>query len=214
MEMTDFKFVVKYIRSFKDEQNIYFLLEYVQGKELFEVIRDIGILNSFEAKFYIGQLIFVLEYFNTLNIIYRDIKPENLMVDEKGYIKLIDLGTAKILSNENGFRTFTLIGTPHYMAPEVMSGKGYSSFIDIWSMGVCLYEFVCGYVPFGEELHDPFAIYKEINSSDVSFPAYVKDEDCQSIICQLLNKIPERRNGGSFAALKGHSFFKDLNFVS
>ncbi len=71
------------------------------------------------------------------------------MVDEKGYLKLIDMGTAKLIKNKNG-RTFTIIGTPHYMAPEIISGKGYTYSADIWSLGVCLYEFMCGGVPFAE----------------------------------------------------------------
>ena len=90
------------------------------------------------------------------------------MVDETGYLKLIDMGTAKPLKSASGFlllfilginKTFTIIGTPHYMAPEVISGKGYNFMADLWSVGVCLYEFICGGLPFGEEAEDPFDIY-------------------------------------------------------
>lgn len=81
------------------------------------------------------------------------------MVDHNGKLILIDLGTAKILGNsEKTSKTFTIIGTPHYMAPEILSGKGYSHFCDLWSIGVCMYEFLCGGVPYGEELDDPFDI--------------------------------------------------------
>mmetsp|Transcript_68111 Transcript_68111/g.102720 ORF Transcript_68111/g.102720 Transcript_68111/m.102720 type:complete len:81 (-) Transcript_68111:381-623(-) len=80
------------------------------------------------------------------------------MVDDKGVMKMIDMGTAKILKGNKGImnRTFTIIGTPHYMAPEVISGKGYSYLVDLWSIGIVLYEFMCGYVPFGEEAEDPY----------------------------------------------------------
>ena len=76
-----------------------------------------------------------MEYLHSVHhIVYRDIKPENLMVDDKGYLKLIDMGTAKELKNQ---KTFTIIGTPHYMAPEVISGKGYNYNADLWSIGTC-----------------------------------------------------------------------------
>lgn len=86
------------------------------------------------------------------------------MVDNNGYLKLIDLGTSKLLKGKNsiGNRTFTIIGTPHYMAPEIICGKGYNFLIDLWSVGICLYEFMCGTVPFGEDQEDPYDIYEEI----------------------------------------------------
>jgi cGMP-dependent protein kinase len=95
-----------------------------------------------------------MEYLHTNNIIYRDIKPENIMVDDKGYMRLIDMGTAKFLKGKGG-RTYTIIGTPHYMAPEILTGKGYSYTVDLWSIGICLYEFMCGGVPYAEDADDP-----------------------------------------------------------
>lgn len=78
----------------KDDYYIYFLLDYIQGMELFDVIREIGLLSSYDSQFYIGSMLVALDYLHTNSIIYRDIKPENIMVDEKGFLKLIDLGTA------------------------------------------------------------------------------------------------------------------------
>ena len=98
------------------------------------------------------------------NIIYRDLKPENVMVGEDGYIKLIDMGTCKKIKEKGSTtgvnKTFTIIGTPNYMAPEIISGKGYSYTVDLWSLGVVLYEFMAGFVPFGEEAEDPYEIYQ------------------------------------------------------
>jgi cGMP-dependent protein kinase len=99
-------------------------------------------------------LVLCIEYLHANNIIYRDIKPENIMIDDKGYMKLIDMGTAKFLKGKGG-RTYTIIGTPHYMAPEILSGKGYTYSVDIWSSGICLYEFMCGGVPYAEDADDP-----------------------------------------------------------
>lgn len=83
------------------------------------------------------------------------------MVDHLGYVRLIDLGTAKFLANTTS-KTFTMIGTPHYMAPEAITGMGYTFYADLWSIGVCFYEFMCGKVPYGDDLEDPFEIYKQI----------------------------------------------------
>lgn len=149
LERINFPLTVGFVRSFKDSHFIYLLMEYIKGSELFDVIREIGILSKQVGRFYLGCLLLSLEYLHLKNIIYRDLKPENVMVDDDGYLKLIDMGTAKQLTQEKGFRTFTIIGTPHYMAPEVMQGKGYSLPVDLWSLGVLLFEFLCGALPFG-----------------------------------------------------------------
>lgn len=110
-----------------------------------------GLLNTYDSQFYVASMILTLEYLHLQNIIYRDVKPENFIVDaqvntfiiffyltkKKGYLKLFDLGTAKILKGKHGVgnRTFTIIGTPHYMAPEVICGKGYNCLVDLWSVG-------------------------------------------------------------------------------
>ncbi len=182
--------------------------------ELFDAIREIGLLGTYDSQFYISQLILSVEYLHSQKIIYRDIKPENIMVDQKGYLKLIDMGTAKVLSVNYGVsRTFTIIGTPHYMAPEIINGKGYSLFIDLWSIGVCLYEFMCGYVPFGDDVEDPYQIYQEIINTNLSYPNYMNDKKAIKLIEQLLNKMPEIRLGQSFASLKRHTWFENFDWV-
>ena len=119
-------------------------MEYIKGKELFDVIRDIGLLNKAQTQFYGASLMLAVDYLHERKFIFRDIKPENVMVIKNGYIKLIDFGTAKEISD----RTNTIIGTPHYMAPEIILGEGYSFQVDIWSIAICMFEFVCGGVPF------------------------------------------------------------------
>ena len=105
------------------------------------------------------------------------------MVNYEGHMLLIDMGTAKILNKgKHQDRTFTIIGTPHYMAPEIIKGKGYSYNIDLWSVGICLYEFMCGGVPYAEEAEDPYEIYEEIMKKDISFPPYMKDKKGRRLI--------------------------------
>ena len=154
----DHPFIVKLVKTMKDKNYIYFLMDYIKGKELFDVIRDIGLLNKFQTQFYSASIMLAVQYLHERKFIYRDIKPENVMILTNGYIKLLDFGTAKILKD----KTKSIIGTPQYMAPEVIMGDYYSFEIDYWSIGVCLYEFYCGNIPFGENANDPLNIYVAI----------------------------------------------------
>jgi len=126
--------------------------------ELFDVIRVIGLCGTKDAQFFVGSIILALEYLHHNHIIYRDLKPENLMIDHTGRLILIDLGTGKKLIKKPN-KTFTIIGTPHYMAPEVLKNKGYNFLVDLWSLGICLYEFMCGDLPFGNDSDDPYDVY-------------------------------------------------------
>jgi cGMP-dependent protein kinase len=154
--------IVSFYRAFRDKFNIYFLMEFVNGMELFHVIRKIGLLSPEESQFYTASILVCIMHLHERSIVYRDIKPENVLVEGQGLVKLIDLGTAKQLDTKliRKGRTTTIIGTPHYMAPEIITGKGYSFLVDLWSLGICLYEFMCGGVPFAEESEDPYEIYE------------------------------------------------------
>ena len=211
----DHIFIMKLVKTFKDDTHVYFLTEYVNGQDLFDVIRALGLLKEGECKFYAGCLLLILEHLHERGIIYRDLKPENVMVDEmvsvmQGYPKLIDFGTAKMISG----RTFTIVGTPHYMAPEVVLGKGYSYPADVWSLGVMLYEFICGGVPFGEEDEDPFVIYEKILHESIRYPASLpKGNLTRQFIDTLLNKNPALRCVGGIAKLKEQKYFFQFEWV-
>ena len=212
MQAISSPFIMEFVRSYKDEHNIYFLTEFINGMELFDAIRVIGMLSAQQCMLYGAQLLHIIESMHDKGIIYRDLKPENVMVCKDGYLKLIDLGTCKQLkSNE---KTFTMIGTPNYMAPETLSGKGYSFSADLWSLGIVLYEFMAGFVPYGEDADNPLEIYQEMLSKPLAFPKHMSCPQMNSFIEILLNRNPDARlTGGSFATLKNHPFFSKIEWV-
>ena len=205
----DHPFIVKLVKSLKDENNVYFLLEYVKGKELFEVMRDIGYLNKEQTNFYIASLLTAINYLHERKIIYRDIKPENIMVIKNGYLKLIDFGTAKEIED----RTKTIIGTPHYMAPEIILGREYSFPVDYWSISICMYEFIMGEVPFGEREEDPMEIYFAIINNELDFKEQLinVDKEFKHIMKKMLDKNPSYRLC-NFYSIKNQAWFKDFNW--
>jgi len=111
-----------------------------------------------------------------------------------------------------GNRAYTIIGTPHYMAPEIICGKGYNSFIDLWSVGICIFEMLCGFVPFGNDKNDPFEIYEAIIKNEYTYPDLFKDKKAKKFIEQLLSRVPENRWQGSYESLKSNPWYENFDF--
>lgn len=174
---------------------------------MFEVLRKIGLLDIQQSKFYAACIILILEHLHERNILYRDLKPENIMVDEDGYLRLIDFGVSKVVTD----RTFTTTGTPHYMAPEIIQNKGYNTSVDYWGLGILLYEFIAGDVPFAANKNDPIEVYKAILNGELNYPTIVNaNHKAKSLIEQLLNKNPALR--GNAATLKKHNLFENFDW--
>ena len=153
-----------------------------------------------------------MESLHKQKVVHRDIKPDNLMVLQSGLLKLKDLSCSKIMKATQTSRTFTIVGTAHYTAPEVITGKGYSFPVDYWSLGVCIYEFICGGLPFAEQEEDPYNIYEQIVKQNLKFPSFVTDQDVIGILQQLLSKLPDLRQGNGLDSLRVHGFFDGFDW--
>lgn len=202
--LLDHPMIVKLVKTFKDQNRVYLLMEYVKGQDLFDVLRCINILKEPDSLFYSACLVLILQCVHSLGIIYRDLKPENVMIDADGYPKLVDFGISRIIKS----RTYTIIGTPHYMAPEVITGKGYGIQADYWSLGIMMYEFIYCNVPFAAKEEDPYAVYEKILERNLNFPEQVSIPIANKLIQQLLSTNPSLR--GSIENIKDHKWFKGM----
>ena len=205
----DHPFIIKMVKSMKNNIFCFLLIEYVQGKNLDEYLSSRTVKrNIYETQFYIGSMLLMLEYLQKKFIAHRDIKPANIMIDTNGYLKMIDFGTAKVLTDY----TSTVIGTPHYIAPEILQGKGYSLSCDFWSVGICMYEIFYGSYPFGNFANEVIEIYKEVLHKDCFFPSdNVKFNYVNQFIRDLLTKKVNLRIC-NVSTLKGRHFFSDFDF--
>ena len=199
---------MKLVKTFKNNENVFYLTELVNGKVLGKYLEkkpQDKFQNKTETQFYIAFLFVILDYLNSKCIIHRDLKPDNIMLDEKGYIKLIDFGTAMTIKDF----TSTITGTPHYIAPEVLLGKGYSYSCDYWSVGIITHEIYYNYYPFGNDASDPMEVYREVLKREVSFTK--GDSTVNSFLKALLKKKVSKRLC-SLDGAKKHNFFKDFNW--
>ena len=183
-------FIVQLVgMNFDDPKYLYFIIEYVQGGELFTLLRTRGSFPLEQAKFYTAHIITIFEYLHSKNIIYRDLKPENILINKNGYLKLTDFGFAKYLDNE---KTYTLCGTPEYLAPEIILNKGHGKPVDWWTMGILLYEMLVGIDPFSDD--DPMKTYQKIIKGKINFPKDF-DKNAKSLIKHLLTADTTKRYG-------------------
>ncbi|GAM18484.1 hypothetical protein SAMD00019534_016590 [Acytostelium subglobosum LB1] len=195
-------------QSFQDEKKIYLLFEYVAGGEVFTHLRRSGKFNDNLAKFYAAEIVLALEHMHRHNIVYRDLKPENLLIDHQGHIKITDFGFAKRVID----RTFTLCGTPEYLAPEIIQSTGHGKAVDWWALGILIFEMLAGYPPFYDD--DTFKIYEKILKGRINFPTFF-DLDAKDLIKRLLTADRTRRLGAlkdGAQDVKNHKWFSSINW--
>ena len=198
-------FLVELKSTFQDSFFLYLVLEYVQGGELYHLLTRTGYIEPYDARIYACEMVSALVYLHANNIVFRDLKPENVLITPAGHVKLTDFGFAKVLGQ--GERTFTLCGTPEYLAPEVITSTGHSFECDWWALGVLLFEMLAGCSPFSGDT--PFQLYEHILTSEVSYPSHL-DLTTRSLIGSLLIKDPSMR--ATESSIKTHPYFSTVDW--
>lgn len=209
-------FIISLYATYRDEEYLYFLLECCLGGELYTVLRSSNVFENGYARFYTAGVIIAFNYMHSLNVVYRDLKPENVLLDSMGYPKVADFGFATEL-DENG-RTFTCCGTPAYLSPEIISGKAYGCGVDWWCIGVFIFELLAGYPPFRNNKdqggNDMMKLCERILAGQYTPPAHFTEE-AVDIVDSFLQQKPHRRLGvikGGIDKIKAHAWFKGFDW--
>jgi len=192
--------------TYKDEYRLYFLLDACLGGELFTILRKKRYFSEKTSRFYAAAVILGFEYMHNRSIIYRDLKPENLVLETNGYLKITDFGFAKFIVD----KTYTLCGTPDYLAPEIVTGQGHGKGVDWWTVGVLIFEMVAGCTPFFSS--DQTEMYRKIVRGKYRTPKYFSYE-VKDLIRRLLVKRPTKRLGvtvGGAEPIKNHAWFQSF----
>lgn len=212
METLEHSFIINMVNSFKDGSNLFMVLTMYQGGELYNILhtkRSDGVKRS-SAMFYAAVILEGLDFMHLQNIVYRDLKPENVLLDADGYCVIVDMGFAKEVKD----KTYTLCGTPLYIAPEVILSKGHNKAADIWSLGVLIYEMVYGVTPFYSEGIDQMGLFKAIVRGNVKFP-HKSHKDVNDLVTRMLHRRAAYRLGclaDGAQDIRDHAFFADIDF--
>ncbi|PIA55663.1 hypothetical protein AQUCO_00700166v1 [Aquilegia coerulea] len=237
-------FVVRFFYSFTCRDNLYLVMEYLNGGDLYSLLRNIGCLEEDVARTYIAELVLALEYLHSLGIVHRDLKPDNILIAHDGHIKLTDFGLSKIglinstvnLSGSEANSTSlgepddlhlsfeqpqqieertqqSAVGTPDYLAPEILLGTEHGFAADWWSVGIILFELITGIPPFSAEC--PEMIFDNILNKKMPWPSVPNDMsyEAQDLVNRLLILDPGQRLGANGALeVKAHAFFRGVNW--
>nr|POF13288.1 serine/threonine-protein kinase psk1 [Quercus suber] len=207
-------FVVKLYYAFQDHEKLYLILEYAQGGELFTHLSMERMFSESTAAFYMAEIVLALEHLHhNVRVIYRDLKPENCLLDQEGHLLLTDFGLSKVALEEENDRTNSILGTIEYMAPEVIQGHAYDFTVDWWSLGAIGFDLLTGSPPFSGNNHAK--IQQNILKQKLVLP-YFLGPDAKDLLTRLLRKEPNKRLGGTtkkeLATLKAHRFFRKIDW--
>ncbi|KAK4820820.1 hypothetical protein QYF61_007214 [Mycteria americana] len=212
MQSAHSDFIVRLYRTFKDSKYLYMLMEACLGGELWTILRDRGSFEDSTTRFYTACVVEAFAYLHSKGIIYRDLKPENLILDHRGYAKLVDFGFAKKIGF--GKKTWTFCGTPEYVAPEIILNKGHDISADYWSLGILMYELLTGSPPFSGP--DPMKTYNIIlrGIDMIEFPKKIA-KNAANLIKKLCRDNPSERLGNLKNGVKDiqkHKWFEGFNW--
>jgi serine/threonine protein kinase len=207
-------FVVKLYYAFQDQEKLYLILEYAQGGELFHHLAMERMFSEDVAAFYMAEMVLALEHLHqNVRVIYRDLKPENCLLDTEGHLLLTDFGLSKVALDGEDERANSILGTIEYMAPEVVEGKPYDFTVDWWGLGAIGFDLLTGSPPFGGNNYAK--IQQNIVKAKLQLP-YFLGPDAKDLLTRLLRKEPHKRLGGTTSkeikALKAHRFFRKIDW--
>jgi serine/threonine kinase 38 len=219
--------------SFQEGDYLYLVMDYLPGGDLMSLLIKKDILTEKEAKFYIAEIISAVESIHNLHCIHRDIKPDNILIDKNGHIKLSDFGLAKVsdslynndlniikFNNDNNEddnfkheKNYSCVGTAYYVAPEVLNKKGYGPEIDWWSVGIIFYEMLCGYAPFCSK-ETSRVCYKILHwEKFLEIPRKIKlSKNAEDLIKKMINNPNLRLGKNGVLEIKNHPFFNDIDW--
>ncbi|PAV88988.1 hypothetical protein WR25_14947 [Diploscapter pachys] len=208
LEQLDHPFIVNLFTTDQDERNLYIIMEFLPGGELFSYLRESRVFSNSTSRFYAAEIVSALDYLHAHGIAYRDLKPENLMLTKDGHIKMVDFGFAKKLRD----RSYTMCGTPEYLAPESLSNKGHNKAVDWWSLGILIYEMMVGRPPFRgkttSEIYD--AIVEHKLKFTRSFNLVAKDLVKKLLVVDRTMRLGCMKNG-SLDVIE-HRWFEKINW--
>lgn len=211
LEAVRHPFIVELVYAFQTGGKLYLILEYLSGGELFMHLEREGIFLEDTTCFYLCEIILALEHLHNLGIIYRDLKPENVLLDAQGHVKLTDFGLCKEHIQE-GIVTHTFCGTIEYMAPEILTRSGHGKAVDWWSLGALMFDMLTGMPPFTADNRKN--TIDAILKGKLNIPAYLA-ADSRDLIRRLMKRQVSQRLGSGPSdgqAVRSHSFFKNVNW--
>lgn len=203
-------FLVNLWGTFSDSSNLYMVMDFVPGGELFTLLRKSQRFPHPVAKFYAAEVALAIDYLHQNGFVYRDLKPENILLGADGHLKITDFGFAKWVPDV----TWTLCGTPDYLAPEIVSSKGYNKSVDWWALGVLLFEMLAGHPPFFTEDGNPIKLYEKIIACKVRYPPYFEPA-AKDLLKNLLTADLTKRFGNLHRGSKdvfGHLWFAEVDW--
>jgi serum/glucocorticoid-regulated kinase 2 len=211
LQSVDHPFIVSLKFAFQTEAKLYLVLTYLSGGELFFHLSNEVKFTIDRTRFYAAELVLAIGHLHSMDIIYRDLKPENVVLDSQGHVQVTDFGLAKKeINSENPTSTFC--GTPEYLAPEIIRGKGHSKPVDWWSLGILIYEMLVGLPPFYSENMNE--MYELILKAPLKFPSFVPS-DAQSLLKSLLERDESKRLGSGkddYKEIQSHAFFASIDW--
>lgn len=207
LALCDTPFIVRLFATYNGKQNVYLLMEAALGGELFSTYEHLKLYGKESyARFYVGCVTEAFAHLHERHVIYRDLKPENLLLDSRGYCKLADMGLAKITKG----KTYTTVGTPDYMAPEVVEGKGHDKTYDWWMLGILLFELLVGHAPFDSE--NTTKVQEKIRNGGIEQVRFPKEvpRHAEELVCHLCRWEPSARI--CTPQLRDHRFFAGFDW--